>query len=489
MVGQVRRVLRAGLVAHEAGRSGHDRQHGPRIRRHDGLLSRSTTKRSTTCAAPAAPTPKCNWSNATTRSKALFRTDDAPTPKFTQGAALDLGTVEPSLAGPKRPQDRVALADMKESFRKSLRAPVNRTRLRARRAGRRRGTATVADNGHSAEIGHGAVVIAAITSCTNTSNPSVMLAAGLLAKKAVERGLKVKPYVKTSLAPGSRVVTDYLDEAGLTEPLEKLGFNTVGYGCTTCIGNSGPLPEPVAKAVTEGDLVAAAVLSGNRNFEGRINPLVKANYLASPPLVVAYALAGTTDIDLIDEPLGKGQRRQAGLSEGHLADAATEVDDRGRRPVEPEMFRTRYDNVLRQPIEQWNEIPTSEGELYRLGRRQHVHPGAAVLDRSGRRSRARSSRSHGARVLAALGDSVTTDHISPAGSIAAKSPGRQVLARARRRAGRFQQLRRAPRQRPRDDPRHVRQHPHPQSAGPGHRRGRHAASARRRSDERSTTRR
>ncbi len=240
------------------------------------------------------------------KEQGLFRTDDSPAPTFTKTLRLDLGTIEPSLAGPKRPQDRVPLSAVKQSFRKSLQAPIAERGFALDAQGLAR-HATVTDNGHSAEIGHGAVVIAAITSCTNTSNPSVMLAAGLLAKAAVERGLKVKSYVKTSLAPGSRVVTDYLEQAGVTPALEALGFNTVGYGCTTCIGNSGPLPEPVAEAVKRGDLVASAVLSGNRNFEGRINALVKANYLASPPLVVAYALAGTTDIDLTTEPLGKDE--------------------------------------------------------------------------------------------------------------------------------------------------------------------------------------
>ncbi len=253
-----------------------------------------------------------------TKEQQLFRTDDGPEPKFTKVVTLDMGTVEPSLAGPKRPQDRVPLAAMKTSFRNSLTAPVSERGFALDDAGLKR-KAEVSDNGCSATIGHGAVVIAAITSCTNTSNPSVMLAAGLLAKKAAEKGLKPKSYVKTSLAPGSRVVTDYFDKSGLTKALESVGFYTVGYGCTTCIGNSGPLPDPVAKAVTEGDLVASAVLSGNRNFEGRVNPLVKANYLASPPLVVAYALAGTTDIDLATEPLGKGKRRAGRLLEGHLA--------------------------------------------------------------------------------------------------------------------------------------------------------------------------
>ncbi|HEX5445865.1 MAG TPA: aconitate hydratase AcnA, partial [Pirellulales bacterium] len=241
-----------------------------------------------------------------TKEQGLFRTDDTPAPRFTSKLSLDLGTVEPSLAGPKRPHDRVPLAAMKQTFEKALQAPVNERGFALdQKALARKGT--IRSGGQSLDIGHGAVVIAAITSCTNTSNPTVMLGAGLLARNAVAKGLKVQPYVKTSLAPGSRVVTDYLDKAGLTDDLNALGFNTVGYGCTTCIGNSGPLPVPVAKAVNEGSLVVSAVLSGNRNFEGRIHSLVKANYLASPPLVVAYALAGTTDIDLNHEPLGTGR--------------------------------------------------------------------------------------------------------------------------------------------------------------------------------------
>ncbi|MFG0255997.1 MAG: aconitate hydratase AcnA, partial [Rhodopirellula sp. JB053] len=238
------------------------------------------------------------------KEQGIFRRDDGPTLEYTKTLSLDLSTVEPSLAGPKRPQDRITLADMKGEFNKSLTAPVGKSGFGLPPEALTR-IGTVSNNGDSVEIAHGAVVIAAITSCTNTSNPSVMVGAGLLAKRAVERGLTVPSYVKTSLAPGSRVVTDYLNRAGLTEALDQLGFNTVGYGCTTCIGNSGPLPEPVAAAIKEGDLVASAVLSGNRNFEGRVNPLTKANYLASPPLVVAYALAGTTDIDLVNEPIGK----------------------------------------------------------------------------------------------------------------------------------------------------------------------------------------
>jgi len=353
----------------------------------------------------------------------LFREDGSPPPKFTQIISLDLGKIEPSMAGPKRPQDLVPLRSMKESFRKALTAPIAERGFALDAAALvRRGH--VVDNGKSADIGHGAVVIAAITSCTNTSNPSVMVAAGLVAQKALQRGLKVKPYVKTSLAPGSRVVTDYLDKSGLTPALDALGFNTVGYGCTTCIGNSGPLPDPVAKAVTEGDLVASAVLSGNRNFEGRVNPLVKANYLASPPLVVAYALAGTTDIDLLTEPLGTGSDGQ----DVYLKDiwpSSQEVATAVQQSVLPEMFRSRYKDVFGSNAK-WNALPTSEGDLYEwneISTYIQEPPFLAELTREATPPAPIAN----ARVLAVLGDSVTTDHISPAGSIAAKSPAGRFL--------------------------------------------------------------
>jgi aconitate hydratase len=358
-----------------------------------------------------------------TKEQGLFRTDKTPTPKFSQTLSLDLSKVEPSLAGPKRPQDRVPLAGMQESFRKSLRAPVNERGFALSDADVER-KATVSDNGSSSEIGHGAVVIAAITSCTNTSNPSVMLGAGLLAKKAVEKGLHVKPYVKTSLAPGSRVVTDYLEKAGTTKALDELGFNTVGYGCTTCIGNSGPLPQPVADAVTKGDLVAAAVLSGNRNFEGRINPLVKANYLASPPLVVAYALAGTTDIDLVNDPLGTGRDGKP----VYLKDiwpTQKEVSDAIEQAVKPESFQARYSGVF-ESNERWNEIDVAGSALYAWDSDSTYIQEPPFL--SGLQASDEPVKPiQGARVLAALGDSVTTDHISPAGSIATKSPAGKFL--------------------------------------------------------------
>ena len=296
-----------------------------------------------------------------TKEQGLFHTESASTPEFTKRLSLDMSTVVPSLAGPKRPQDRVPMVSVKEAFQDALKAPVANRGFALPEA-ELASHATVANNGHSAEIGHGAVVIAAITSCTNTSNPNVMVAAGLVARKAVEKGLSTKSWVKTSLAPGSRVVTDYLEKSGLASDLDALGFETVGYGCTTCIGNSGPLPEPVAAAVTEGDLVAAAVLSGNRNFEGRVNPLVKANWLASPPLVVAYALAGTIDINLETDALGEGSDGQP----VYLKDiwpTQEEVRQTVATAVVPEQFQNRYGNVW-DSNERWNAVPTSEGALY-----------------------------------------------------------------------------------------------------------------------------
>ena len=360
------------------------------------------------------------------KEQGLFRTDVGPIPSFTSTLSLDLSSIEPSLAGPKRPQDRVPLAAMKQSFRDSLSAPLAERGFALDEAARKR-TGLVQSNGHSAEITHGAVVIAAITSCTNTSNPNVMLGAGLLAKKAVAKGLCVKPYVKTSLAPGSRVVTDYLEKAGLTAALDELGFQTVGYGCTTCIGNSGPLPDPVAKAVTSGDLVAAAVLSGNRNFEGRVNPLVRANYLASPPLVVAYALAGTTDIDLLTEPLGIGKNGEP----VYLKDiwpTHEEVTQAAEATVLPEMFRRRYANVFESNA-RWNRIRTTEGDLYDWNEQStYIQEPPFLVGLSPEPSPIQPLR--GARVLVAVSDSVTTDHISPAGSIAAKSPAGKFLLAA-----------------------------------------------------------
>jgi aconitate hydratase A / 2-methylisocitrate dehydratase len=357
-----------------------------------------------------------------TKEQGLFRTDATPDPVFTETLELDLATVEPSLAGPKRPQDRIALDGMKDAFRRALTAPVKDRGfgLSGDDATRR---ASVELKGEKAEVGHGAVVIAAITSCTNTSNPTVMLGAGLLARKAVERGLHVPAYVKTSLAPGSKVVTEYLKQAGLMKDLEALGFHLVGYGCTTCIGNSGPLPEPVARAVTDGRLVAAAVLSGNRNFEGRVNPHVKANYLASPPLVVAYALAGTVDVDLTRDPLGRdASGRPVMLKEiwpTQKEVAAVEA------AISAEMFTRTYGNVF-DGNPTWNAISGAGGELYDWKDESTYIQEPPFFEGLSLEPPPLTDVA-GARVLALLGDSVTTDHISPAGDIAEASPAGRYL--------------------------------------------------------------
>ncbi|HIA18824.1 MAG TPA: aconitate hydratase AcnA, partial [Planctomycetaceae bacterium] len=357
------------------------------------------------------------------KEQGLFRSDDAEPPQYSQTVALDMGQVEPSLAGPKRPQDRVALADMKSAFQAVLQTPVSERGFGLDDAAVGR-TATVADNGNSVVIGHGAVVIAAITSCTNTSNPSVMLAAGLLAENAVKRGLQVQPYVKTSLAPGSRVVSDYLDKAGLTESLKQLGFHTVGYGCTSCIGNSGPLPPAVADAVQQGDLVASAVLSGNRNFEGRVNALVKANYLASPPLVVAYALAGRTDIDLNNEPLGHDSDGEP-VYLREIWPARDQVQQLVETAVQPQMFVDRYQNAV-DSNETWNQIAVSGEDLYPWDADStYIQEPPFLTELTVEVSSVKPIQQ--ARVLALLGDSVTTDHISPAGSIAKTSPAGSYL--------------------------------------------------------------
>jgi aconitate hydratase len=344
------------------------------------------------------------------KAQGLFLSPDSPEPEYSDTLELDLATVVPSLAGPKRPQDRINLPDVKKNFLGTLSAAPR--------------TAQIASNGSKATIHDGSVVIAAITSCTNTSNPSVMVAAGLLAKKAVEKGLKTQPWVKSSLAPGSKVVSDYLDDAGLTPYLEKLQFHLVGYGCTTCIGNSGPLPEPVADAVQKEKLVVAAVLSGNRNFEGRINALVRANYLASPPLVVAYALAGRVDIDLQNDPIGADQNGK----DVYLRDiwpTPEEVAAVVKRSVRSDMFKKEYAEVF-QGDQRWNSVKVPEGDLYEWSERSTyvrkppyfdnmVDPKTSVHDLTA------------LRVLAMLGDSVTTDHISPAGSIPVDSPAGKYL--------------------------------------------------------------
>ncbi|HEV3276831.1 MAG TPA: aconitate hydratase AcnA [Terriglobia bacterium] len=359
-----------------------------------------------------------------TKEQGLFRTDSTPDPAFSDTLELDLGAVETTLAGPKRPQDRVPLSRLKESFRKALTAPTKERGFGLADADLSR-TATVQSNGTRESLGHGAVVIAAITSCTNTSNPSVMLAAGLLAQKAAERGLKPPAYVKTSLAPGSKVVSDYLQEAGVMPGLESLGFDIVGYGCTTCIGNSGPLPEAVAGALNENPVVAAAVLSGNRNFEGRIHPQVKANYLSSPPLVVAFALAGTVDIDLNREPLGRDPQGRP----VHLRDiwpSRAEVDAAMQRAVRPEMFRRSYANIW-DGNPTWNAVPVSGGDLYDFKPEStYIQEPPFFTGMTRELPPLRPIR--GARVLALFGDSITTDHISPAGDIALNSPAGKYLS-------------------------------------------------------------
>jgi aconitate hydratase len=352
---------------------------------------------------------------AYTKAQGLFRTDDTPDPVFTDTLELDLSTVVPSLAGPKRPQDRITLTDSKAKYTEALAAQHAATGAGTPQA--------VSYRNRTFDLQEGAVVIAAITSCTNTSNPSVMLAAGLLAKKAVEKGLTTKPWVKTSLAPGSKVATEYFHKAGLMDSLDALGFNVVGYGCTTCIGNSGPLPAEISDAIDAGKLNVAAVLSGNRNFEGRVNPQTRFNYLASPPLVVAYALAGTMNIDLEKEPLGNGTHGPVYLRD--IWPTPQEVEDTILNSVKREQFTTQYADVFKGD-KYWQEIAAPTGDQYAWdGSSTYVKnppyfegmtmtpPGIRPIT--------------GARVLGMFGDSITTDHISPAGSIAAASPAGKYL--------------------------------------------------------------
>jgi len=341
----------------------------------------------------------------------LFRTDSTADPIFSDKLDLDLSSVEPTVAGPKRPQDRVALRNAKSSFTKVVEgAPQKHIQVR--------------NNGDSFDFSSGAVVIAAITSCTNTSNPSLMLGAGLLAKKAVERGLQTKPWVKTSLAPGSKVVTDYLAAAGLTPFLDKLKFNLVGYGCTTCIGNSGPLSDPISAAIKENNLVAVAVLSGNRNFEGRIHPLVRANYLASPPLVVAYALAGRMDLDLTTEPLGNDESgKPVFLSE--IWPTPQEIESTVRAAVSTSMYQKQYSEVYEGDAN-WKGMRVPQGDLYQWDPKSTYIKLPPYFENMPKTPPPLAD-VHSARVLAILGDSVTTDHISPAGSIPVDSPAGKYL--------------------------------------------------------------
>ena len=351
-----------------------------------------------------------------TKEQGMFRTDRSPDPMFTDTLELDLASVVPSIAGPRRPQDRVPLSESKRSFKEALPSLL--------KSGAPDRVVDVQMNGDRVQLRHGSVVISAITSCTNTSNPSVLIGAGLLAKKAAEKGLNRKPWVKTSLAPGSRVVTEYLKDSGLLPYFERLGFHVVGYGCTTCIGNSGPLPEPVANGIQEGDLVAAAVLSGNRNFEGRIHSQVRANYLASPPLVVAYALAGSMDVDLYKEPLGKDAQGQ----DVYLKDiwpSAEEVNEAMRKSVRQEMFKKEYSSAT-EGDERWKNMPVPEGELFQWDPQSTYVRQAPYFDGMSQRP-VPPTPIRGARVLALLGDSVTTDHISPAGAIEKNGPAARYL--------------------------------------------------------------
>ena len=347
---------------------------------------------------------------AYSKEQGLFRTDHTPDPIFSDTLELDLGSVVPTIAGPKRPQDSVPLTQAKASFVKTLTESAKHV--------------TMQNNGHSYELADGSVVIAAITSCTNTSNPSLMLGAGLLAKKAVERGLNTKPWVKTSFAPGSKVVTDYIEKAGLWPYLNSLRFNLVGYGCTTCIGNSGPLPEAIGKAIKENNLVAVSVLSGNRNFEGRINPLCRANYLASPPLVVAYALAGRMDFDIVNESLGNDQAGKP----VYLRDiwpTPQEVEQTMREAVSSDMFHNQYADVF-SGDEHWRALPIPEGDLYAWDNKSTYIKNPPYFEGMPLKPSALGDLK-GLRTLAVLGDSVTTDHISPAGTIPADSPAGKYL--------------------------------------------------------------
>jgi aconitate hydratase len=392
------------------------------------------------------------------RAQGMFHEQGTPEARYSDTLSLDLSTVQPSLAGPKRPQDRVALRDAKASFHSALKEMLEVPAAKAKKtltiASEAAGSGAMGDNatsslamasegaassamgdtaarspsttnGHAAEnVTHGSVVIAAITSCTNTSNPSVMLAAGLLARKAVDRGLSTKPWVKASLAPGSKVVTDYLKQAGLDSALDALRFNLVGYGCTTCIGNSGPLPPSISEAIHRNDLVAVAVLSGNRNFEGRINPDVRANYLASPPLVVAYALAGTMDIDLAAEPLGKDrQGNPVFLKE--IWPTQREIQETILKSVHTEMFKSEYGEVF-EGDEHWRGLPAPEGDLYDWDDHStYVKNPPYFVNMPAEPPPIKPIA--GARALAVLGDSITTDHISPAGSIKADGPAGRYL--------------------------------------------------------------
>ncbi len=358
------------------------------------------------------------------KAQDMFLTENSPEPEYSDVVELDLATVVPSLAGPKRPQDRVELTAMKQTFNEAVRTPIEKGGFGLSEDDLKKEATVEHAGGEKTVMKNGAVVITAITSCTNTSNPSVLVGAGLVAQKAVAKGLKKPAYVKSSLTPGSRVVTDYLQEAGLLNSLEALGFHVAGYGCATCIGNSGPLPEEVGQAIADNDLTVAAVLSGNRNFEGRIHAQVKANYLASPPLVVAYAIAGTVDIDLTTEPLGYDQNDQP----VYLKDiwpTSQEIQEALSKAVRPELFRKRYENVF-QANERWNQIDAPEGQIYEWDEKSTYIQEPPFFKELGDQLNDVTDIT-GARALALMGDSVTTDHISPAGNIKADSPAGSYL--------------------------------------------------------------
>jgi aconitate hydratase len=349
------------------------------------------------------------------KAQGLFRTAATPDPLFTDTLELDLKEVEPSLAGPKRPQDRVRLSGVKAGFADALDKEFRKSAELTKRFGVK---------GKKHDLGHGDVVIAAITSCTNTSNPSVMIGAGLLARKARQKGLKVKPWVKTSLAPGSQVVGEYLKKAGLQKDLDALGFNLVGFGCTTCIGNSGPLPDAISKTVQASDVVAAAVLSGNRNFEGRVNPDVRANYLASPPLVVAYAIAGSMQVDLVNEPIGKSANgRKVYLKD--IWPTSKEIATVMRRSISKKLFQKKYANVFKGDAH-WRSIRVPKGDTYAWDPKSTYVQNPPYFVRIGKQPEAIADVVN-ARVLGLFLDSITTDHISPAGSIKAASPAGKYL--------------------------------------------------------------
>jgi len=353
------------------------------------------------------------------KAQGMFYSASNPEPVYSDVIELDLSTVTSSLAGPKRPQDRVELGDMKQAFNDAVQTPIEKGGFGLSDEQLKKEVTVEHPNGEKTVMKNGAVVITAITSCTNTSNPSVLIGAGLIAKKAVEKGLKKPAYVKSSLTPGSRVVTDYLKEAGLLDALETLGFNVAGYGCATCIGNSGPLPDEVSKAIADSDLTVAAVLSGNRNFEGRIHAQVKANYLASPPLVIAYALAGTVDIDLTNEPLGYDQNNQPVYLK-EIWPTSKEIQETLSSAVRPELFRKRYEDVFKANS-RWNQIDAPTGELYEWDKSStYIQEPPFFMELSENLNDIADIT--GAKTLAYLGDSVTTDHISPAGNIKADSP-------------------------------------------------------------------